>query len=172
MKIGKQEGWLNEVAAALAELGLTEVKRNTGSHIAGIPIEADIVMEEPGFRVFVTLFSDSELARQAELGQSAKSDVRTARSTGHSAAQQIDRVHLVAVGAKRKKVNVDRLDAVADAVEAIDLPASPRDAAVVREDGPAASATADEIERLAKLHEGGALTDEEFAEAKRKVLRT
>ena len=37
---------------------------------------------------------------------------------------------------------------------------------------PPAADPADEIEHLAKLHESGALTDEEFAAAKAKILGT
>jgi hypothetical protein len=38
------------------------------------------------------------------------------------------------------------------------------------EQEPAAPSSADEIEHLAELHASGALTDEEFADAKAKVL--
>jgi hypothetical protein len=38
---GPRDPWLNEVSVALAELGLTEIARNTGSQLGGAPIDGD-----------------------------------------------------------------------------------------------------------------------------------
>jgi hypothetical protein len=71
-KPGPRDPWLNEVAVALADLGLKEIARNTGAQLGGAPIGGDIGLEAERFVVYVTLFSDQRLARQAELGLRAK----------------------------------------------------------------------------------------------------
>ena len=75
---GPRDPWLNEVAVALADLGLTEIARNTGAQLGGAPIDGDIGLEAERFLVYVTLFSDQRRARQAELGLRAKPEVRDA----------------------------------------------------------------------------------------------
>jgi hypothetical protein len=172
-RIGMQEGWLNEVAAKLTGLGLTEVERNTGNVLAGIPIEGGSTLEGPGLRVSVTLFMSTERAHQAELGLTAKPDVRDAMSKGLSAVKRQDRVLFLAnAGHPGKKVDVSRLDGVIDALAAINLPAPQLDTNAPPQDGGqrAPSAIADEIERLAQLHAQGTLTNGEFVAAKSKLL--
>ena len=47
-------------------LGLTEVARNTGSQLGGAPMEGDIGVQEDKLLIYVNLFANQELARQAE----------------------------------------------------------------------------------------------------------
>ena len=79
-KPGPRDPWLNEVAVALADLGLKEIARNTGAQLGGAPIDGDIGLEAERFLVYVTLFSDQRLARQA-----------AARATGQTGGAGRDR---------------------------------------------------------------------------------
>ena len=96
---GPRDPWLNEVAVALADLGLKEIARNTGAQLGGAPIDGDIGLQAERFLVYVTLFSDQRLARQAELGLRAKPEVRDAIAKGATAVRTEDRVVFVANGA-------------------------------------------------------------------------
>jgi Short C-terminal domain len=162
---GKQEGWLNEVSAALAGSGLKEIGRNTGSQLRGIPMEADIAVAGSNFRAYINLFDSPEHARQAELGLTAKPDVQRAMSRGRSAVRRVDRLLYVA-NAQGKRLDESRLDDLVLVVAAIDLPAPASAATAVTPD----NGTVSEIERLVQLHEQGALTDDEFGAAKAKLL--
>jgi hypothetical protein len=73
---GPRDPWLNEVAVALSDLGLREVARNTGAELGGAPMDGDIGLQADRFLVYVNVFSDQRLARQAELGLRAKPEVR------------------------------------------------------------------------------------------------
>ena len=95
---GPRDPWLNEVAVALADLGFTETERNTGSQLGGAPIEGDIGLQADRLKVYVNLFSDQRLARQAELGLRAKPDIRVALSKGATAIHTAGRVVYVANG--------------------------------------------------------------------------
>jgi hypothetical protein len=95
---GPRNPWLNEVAVALADLGLKEVARNTGAQLGGVPIDGDIGLEADRLRVYVTLFSDQRRARQAELGLKAKPEVRDAMANGATAIKTAGRVVFVANG--------------------------------------------------------------------------
>ena len=68
-RIGPQEGWVNELSVRLAGEGWIEQRRNTGTHLAGIPMETDIVFgstektrQGPRYEVIARLFSTAELA--------------------------------------------------------------------------------------------------------------
>ncbi len=80
---GPRDPWLNEVAVALADLGLIERARNTGAQVGGVPIDGDIVLDSERLSMFVTLLGTDVRARQAELALRAKPEVRTAESNGH-----------------------------------------------------------------------------------------
>jgi hypothetical protein len=87
LKPGPRDPWLNEVAVALADLGLKEIARNTRGQLGGAPIDGDIGLEGERFVVYVTLFSDQRLAQQAELGLRAKPEVRDAIAKGATAVK-------------------------------------------------------------------------------------
>ena len=110
-KPGPRDPWLNEVAVALADLGLKEIARNTGAQLGGAPIDGDIGLQAERFLVYVTLFSDQRLARQAELGLRAKPEVRDAIAKGATAVRTADRVVFVANG-RGSVVDEFRLDEV------------------------------------------------------------
>jgi hypothetical protein len=75
---GPRDPWLNEVAVALADLGLVERARNTGTQVGGVLLDGDIGLDADGLSVYGTLFATDELARQAELALRAKPEVRAA----------------------------------------------------------------------------------------------
>jgi len=165
-RIGPHEGWLNEVATALADLGLTEIGRNSCTVLAGIPLETDIGAEDGKFRVAVNLFADSERSRQAVEGFTSKPDARKAISKGLGTFQTTDRL-LYAASAHGKRVDQSRLEEVMAAIAGTALPAP-----VEVDNGTPATdlSAATELERLAALHERGALTAEEFAAAKARII--
>src|SRR5436190_218014 len=73
---GPRGPWLNEISVALGELGLAEVARNTGSQLGGAPMEGDIGLQEDRLLVYVNLFANQELGRQAEIGLRAQPNIR------------------------------------------------------------------------------------------------
>ena len=95
---GPRDPWLNDVAVALADLGLVERARNTGAQVGGVPIDGDVGLDGERLSMFVTLFGTDELARQAELALRAKPEVRTAESNGHSMVKAQGRVLYTANG--------------------------------------------------------------------------
>jgi hypothetical protein len=113
--------WLNEVEVALAELGLTEQARNTGTEVGGVAIEGDIGLEDDRFVVYVTLFGNSQQAHHAELGLRANPSTRSATSRGLSAVKTVGRVVYVANG-RGSVVDEFRVDEVVHAVGGIALP--------------------------------------------------
>jgi hypothetical protein len=181
---GPQDSWLNEVAVALAEFGLTESARNTGTQLGGVPIEADIGLDAPRFRVFVTLFSTNELARQAELGLRANPKVRAAIDKGATAIRTVEQIVYVANG-RGGVVDEFRLGEVVQIVQAIPLPVprlartgpSPRHqlgsgSGVA---GPvavkASSDALEQLRRLGELRAAGLVSDAEFEAKKAELLR-
>lgn len=95
---GPRDPWLNELAVALADFGLTESARNTGAQLGGTPLEGDISLQADKFKVYINLFADSEQARRAELGLKAKPETRDAISRGASAIKTTGRLVYVANG--------------------------------------------------------------------------
>jgi hypothetical protein len=179
---GPRDPWLNEVAVALADLGLKEVARNTGEQLGGVRIDGDIGLEADRLRVYVTLFSDQRRAREAELGLMAKPDVRGAMSKGATALKTADRVVFVANG-RGGVVDEFHLDEVVRVVGRLAVP-PPLAAATARPigAGPAARPSSapvayppdpDALEQLRKLGElrnAGVLTDAEFEAKKAEPL--
>lgn len=178
---GPRDPWLNEVAVALADLGLKEIARNTGAQLGGAPIDGDIGLQAERFLVYVTLFSDQRLARQAELGLRAKPEVRDAMSKGATAIKTVGRVVYVANGSGGV-VDEFRLDEVGRVVGRLAVP-PPLAAASTGSAGPtpefpgsqhaAASHEPDLLEQLRKLGElrnAGVLTDDEFEAKKAELL--
>ena len=171
-KPGPRDPWLNEVAVALADLGLKEIARNTGAQLGGAPIDGDIGLQAGRFLVYVTLFSDQRLARQAELGLRAKPEVRDAIATGRTAVRIEDRVVFVANG-RGTVVDEFRLDEVVRVVDQIALPAPLQSAP--SGSGPRAPVphpdALEQLRKLGDLHKGGVLTAAEFEAKKAELLR-
>ena len=117
---GPRDPWLNEVAVALGELGLTEVARNTGSQLGGAPMEGDIGLQEDRLLVYVNLFANQELADQAEVGLRAQANIRNAVASGHTTLKTFGPVLLVANG--RGGVDEYRMNEVEHAVGEVPLP--------------------------------------------------
>ena len=169
---GPRDPWLNEVAVALADLGLKEIARNTGAELGGAPIDGDIGLQADRFLVYVTLFADQRLARQAELGLRAKPEVRDAIVKGATAVRTEDRVVFVANG-RGTVVDEFCLDEVIRVVDQIALPA-PLRAALSGSGQRAPVPDPDALEQLRKLgdlHNAGVLTDAEFDAKKAELLR-
>jgi hypothetical protein len=184
---GPRDPWLNEVAVALADLGLVATARNTGAQVGGVPIEGDIGLEADTLAVYVSLFATDELAHQAALGLRARPEVRGTESIGHSAIKAHGRVLYVANGCGGV-VDEFRLDEVVRIVDKIALPPPrPRQAAARASSGsqaggsrlapsvaPFGAADADALEHLRKLGElraSGVLTEAEFEAKKAELLR-
>ena len=177
---GPRDPWLNEVAVALAELGLTESARNTGAQLGGVPIEGDIGLQADKFKVYVTRFATSPAARQAELGLRATQNIRDAVSNGFSAIRTVDEVVYVANG-RGGVVDDLRLEEVVRVVGSLGIPeplVAPSVATSPQTPGPAAAGAPvigpDVIEQLRKLGElraAGVLTEVEFEAKKADLLR-
>lgn len=184
---GPRDPWLNEVAVALADLGLAERARNTGSQLGGIPMEGDIGLQRDRLAVYVNLFAGDNQARQAELGLRAAPKTREAIAQGHTAITTAGRVVYVGNG-RGGVVDEFQVEEVARAVGAIALPPPLIDASDVPGIPDSASATAtpmtsasqvhtrspDALEQLHKLGElraAGVLTDAEFEAKKAELLR-
>jgi hypothetical protein len=182
----RTDPWFNEVAVELADLGLEERARNTGTILGGAPIQGDIALDGENFSVFITLFATSELTRQAELSLRAKPEVRKAMSQGLSTLRAVDRLLYGASGRGRV---VDEL-LLQDVIVAVGL-LSPPPATVDPEPPPAhgtaspstrqessigeaAIAGADPLEqlrRLGELRDSGVLTQAEFEAKKAELLQ-
>ncbi len=188
---GPRDPWLNEIAVALAEFGFIEYARNTGSQVAGVPIEGDIRLDAHRFSVIITLCTTAELARQAEIGLRAKPEVRAAIADGKTIVSAEDLVLYVANG-RGGFVDEHRLSEVIQLVG--DIPVGPARAPIVGTGAPLtpppASARArpapprpapeappargdvlDQIKRLAKLRDAGVLSEAEFESKKAELLR-
>jgi Short C-terminal domain len=182
---GPRDPWLNEVAVALAELGLTERARNTGSQLGGIPLEGDIGLQADRFVVYVNLFAGDNQARQAELGLRAAPATREAIAQGHTAITTVGRVVYVGNG-RGGVLDEFRLEEVACAVGAIALPSPLVDVSGVFGNPDPAGATAtpsvsrthatspdalEQLRTLGDLRAAGVLTDEELDAKKAELLR-
>ena len=118
---GPRDAWLNEVAVALADLGLTETERNTGEQLGGVPIDGDIGLQADRLKVCVTLFSNQRRAHEAELGLRAKPEVRDAVSRGATALRVAGRVLYVANG-RGGVVDEFRFDEVVRVIDQLAVP--------------------------------------------------
>jgi hypothetical protein len=172
-KPGPRDPWLNEVAVALADLGLKEIARNTGAQLGGAPIDGDIGLEAQQFLVYVTLFSDQRLARQAELGLRAKPEVRDAIAKGATAVRAADRVVFVANG-RGSVVDEFRLDEVVRVVGRMAVPPPLQPMPVMARSAAAAPPpdpdVLEQLRKLGVLREAGVLTDAEFEAKKTELL--
>lgn len=183
---GPRDPWLNQVAVSLSDLGLKEVARNTGSHVGGAPMEGDIGLRDDRFLVYVNLFANADLARQAEVGLRAQANIRDAVGNGQTMMTSWGPVLLVSNG-RGSVVDEFRVEEVARAVAEIPLP--PRlllGGSSVAPTVPAATAPVHEvvgtgeessaepleqIRRLAELRDVGLVTDSEFEAKKADLLR-
>ena len=170
-KPGPRDPWLNEVAVGLADLGLKEIARNTGSQLGGAPIDGDIGLQEERFVVYVTLFSDQRLARQAELGLRAKPEVRDAITKGATAVKTAERIVFVANG-RGSVVDEFRLDEVAHVVGrmAVPPPLLPASPASAPGSTPPNPDVLEQLRKLGDLRKAGVLTDAEFEAKKAELL--
>jgi hypothetical protein len=180
---GPRDPWLNEIAVALGELGLTEVARNTGNRLGGASMEGDIGLQEDKLLVYVNLFANPGLARQAEVGLRAQPNIRNAVANGHTTLHTLGPVLLVANG-RGGVVDEYRTNEVEDAIADVPLPPALKSPAVPQ---PASSgapspsvgdvealAGADPLARireLAELRDAGVLTQAEFEAKKAELLR-
>jgi hypothetical protein len=168
---GPADPWLNEAAVALSDLGLRETARNTGSELGGAPMDGDIGLQAERFLVYVNLFSDQRLARQAELGLRAKPEVRAAVANGRTAITTAGRIVFVANG-RGGAVDEFRLDEVVRVVGRIAVPPPLRPGpttAAVR--APAADPDVlEQLRKLGDLRKAGVLTDAEFENKKGELL--
>jgi len=183
---GPRDAWLNEVAVALADLGLTETERNTGEQLGGVPIDGDIGLQAERLKVYVTLFSNQRRAHEAELGLRAKPKVRDAVSRGATALRAAGRILYVANG-RGGVVDEFRFDEVVRVVGQLAVPPVLPAARPIRQSNPshpagsrgsAPGAPAEErpgdvlegLRHLGKLRDAGVLTAEEFAAKKAELL--
>jgi Short C-terminal domain len=180
---GPRDPWLNEVAVALGELGLTEVARNTGSQLGGAPMEGDIGLQEDKLLIYVNLFANQELARQAEVGLRAQPNIRNAAANGQTTLKTLGPVLLVANG-RGGVVDEYRMNEVEHAVADVPLPPAlkrpavppPVSSAVPSPGVSDAEALAgadplEQIRKLAELRDAGFLTEAEFEAKKMELLR-
>lgn len=179
---GRRDPWLNELAVALADLGLTETARNTGHQLGGVPLEGDITLAGERFTVHVNLFADGELARQAELGLRANPSTRESVTAGRSEIKRTGRVLYVANG-QGHAVDEFRLDEVMRTVNGVVLPPPlPAPVAQTRTTKKSPSPTLasapepspnalEQLRKLGELREGNVLTQSEFEAKKAELLR-
>ena len=176
---GPRDPWLNEVAVALADLGLKEIARNTGAQLGGAPIDGDIGLEAERLTVYVTLFSDQRRARQAELGLRAKPEVRDAIVQGRDRDQDRGARRLRSQRTRRRRRRVPprrgrpRRRPAGGAAAAVGPDAAADGSADCRLPPAAASPDPDVLEQLRKLGElrdAGVLTDAEFEAKKAELL--
>jgi hypothetical protein len=171
-RVGPRDPWLNEVAVVLADLGLTEIARNTGAELGGAPIDGDIGLQAERFQVYVTLFSDQRRARQAELGLRARPDVRDALARGATAITTADRIVFVASARGGGVVDELYLDEVVHVVGQLGVPPPLQPARAPSAAGatPPDRDALEQLRRLGDLHNAGVLTDAEFEAKKAELL--
>jgi hypothetical protein len=121
--------------------------------------------------MYVNLFSDQRLARQAELALRAKPEVRAAIANGRTAIRTEGRVVFVANG-RGGAVDEFRLDEVVRVVGGIPVP--PALKPVPGSSAPAARApdpdALEQLRKLGDLRKAGVLTDAEFEAKKAELL--
>jgi Short C-terminal domain len=181
-KPGPRDPWLNEVAVALGELGLTEVARNTGQQLGGAPMEGDIGLKENRLLVYVNLFANPELARQAEIGLRAQPNVKNAIANGKTTLKPTGPLLLVAHG-QGGVVDEFRMNEVEHALAEVPLPPAfkapsgpaPRPLQSISPKIPPAAGTEgdplEQIRKLAKLRDDGVLSEADFEAKKAELLR-
>jgi hypothetical protein len=163
---GPQDHWLNEVVIALSDLGLTEVRRNTGGQLGSVALEGDVGLQDERFLLYVNLFGSSALARQAELSLRAQAKVQQAIAAGRTALRGESRIVFVANG-RGGVVDEFRLEEVVRLTRGVRLPpalGAPPPASVAQTD------VLEQLRRLADLQRAGTITQAEFDEKKRDLL--
>ena len=168
---GPRDPWLNEVAVALADLGLREIARNTGTELGGAPLDGDVGLQAERLRVYVNLFADQRLARQAEVGLRVKPEIRAAIDNGRTAIKTDGRIVFVANG-RGGVVDEFRLDEVVRVVGGVPVPPPLQPAAA--HSPPAVRAPSpdglEQLRTLGDLRTAGVLTDAEFEAKKAELL--
>jgi hypothetical protein len=160
---GRHDPWINEVAVELADLGLLELTRNTGSKLGGMPLMADVGLRANRFLVYVNLFAADELARRAEIGLRASDGFRTELTHGRTALRTSGRVLHVATG-RGGAVDELLLDDVVRTVDKVGLPPSGN--------SPVPSPDVlGQLRELGDLNRKGILSDGEFEAKKAELLR-
>lgn len=181
---GPRDPWLNEAAVALGELGFSEVARNTGDQLGGAPLEGDIALQEDRLLVYVNLFANPELARQAATGLRAQPRVRAAVANGQTTLKTTGPVLLVAHG-RGGVVDEFGMNEVEHALGEVPLPPALRAAgaaaptprskqslpSLTHRDPVVNGDPVDQIRQLAGLSDAGVLTAEEFEAKKAELLR-
>ena len=136
-------------------------------------MDGDIGLQAERFLVYVNLFSDQRLARQAEFGLRAKPEVRAAVANGRTAIRTAGRVVFVANG-RGGVVDEFRLDEVVRVVGQIAVPAPLQPAQSQPRSGPAALAPSpdvlEQLRKLGELRKAGVLTDAELEAKKAELL--
>ena len=179
---GPRNPWLNEVAVALADLGLTETGRNSGRQLGGAPLEGDIGLTDERLEVYVNLFADGEIARQAEVGLRANPKTREAVKAGRSEIKRSGRIVYVANG-KGSAVDDFRLDEVMRTVGKLAIPSplhgpeawspapkKPQVKPPSKTSGPSPDAL-EQLRKLGELRDSGVLTQSEFEAKKAELLK-
>jgi hypothetical protein len=168
---GPRDPWLNEVAVELSDVGLKEAARNTGAELGGAPLDGGIGVQTERFLVYVNLFSDQRLARQAELGLRATPAVRAAVANGRTAIKTAGRIVFVANG-RGGVVDEFRLDEVVRVVGAIPVPPplQPAPAHAPLAPGAPSPDVLEQLWKLGDLRKAGVLTDAEFEAKKTELL--
>ena len=140
---------------------------HTGAQLGGAPIDGNIGLQSERFLVYVTLFSDQRLARQAEFGLRAKPEARDAIAKGVTVIRTDDRIVFGANG-RGSVVDEFRLDEVARLVGPTPVPPPLQRGQTVS--APRAPETnpdvLEQLRKLSELRKAGVLTDAEF-EAKK-----
>jgi hypothetical protein len=176
---GRHDPWFNEVAAAAANLGLFERKRNTGHVLAGIPVEGDMYLDGDGLTVSILIFATAEAARQGEVGLRAKPRLHTSLQDGTRVHRLEGRLLYVGDG-RGAFVDEALLDDLVMLVSDLGLPApvqpeshapasSPISPSPVRPSSIAASVT-EQIRQLGLLRAVGLITEAEFETKKAELL--
>lgn len=177
------DGWLNDIAEAVAGLGLTEVGRNLDKRMGGAPVEGQLKLEGENLLLFVTLFGSEEDARKGEIGIRANPKVRKAIADGFTSLTTIELGQYLANG-RGKLLDETR---VSELIQVIQGHAVPRPASAAERPAPAAPgaepltareaqpiASSDQIfeqiKKLGELHSAGLLTDDEFEAKKSELL--
>lgn len=118
---GPLDPWLNEIAVALADLGLIEMARHTGKVLGGAPLTADIGLQDKKFAVYVNVFANETLAHQAEVGLRASPQMRDVIAKGFTILKSEGPL-LYAANGRGGVVDEFRLNDVVQVVANIPLP--------------------------------------------------
>jgi hypothetical protein len=173
-KSGPADPWLNKVAGQLAPCGFKELKRNTGSHLEGVPIEGDIGLRGPRkTQLWVNLFAGPQQAEQAAASLSARPDYRQNLDRGVTVVASQGRVLYIAVKPGVGKVDLRLLE---HAQKAVPPPPPPTPTPAAFSSTPTRRPqqqpdVLDQLKKLGELHGSGVLSDQEFEDKKTELLK-